>query len=406
MASRRKRRSSADPFGHGEDVSLHEVDNALYGGIMQADRERVIRRPVSLDEVTLDPEIQVRVAGLDEDVVEQYAQILINGGEFKDPIVLYRHEEDDTLYLADGFHRCAAYEKAQAAEDRDELAPLKAEIHPGGRAGALEYAEEANLRHGKALSNADKREIFERRFRRGHEWARWSNRRLASTLGVDHKTIGNWRRVLTGGENSPRDSDMRVGADGKVYDVSGIQAANEQRERPSRPNHPINSDDQREKPSRPVPPRYAGGPEFDQRTGYEEDAIHLDEAEPHGQWDNTPSPDVPATPRLSWEQLQDGQPSDQQQAYGYAIQLRAKLEKGLLDMLDAMREIEEVRSIYSLATLDEEQLDDTDALLWRTLVKIGWTIDPDTNERAPGIIDHIEHLRARIIAIMQGEVEE
>ena len=228
MASRRNKSRQGGPFGDRPEYTPEEAANLIYGdarAIEELDRRRVITRPVALENIIVDQRIQVRVAGLDAEKVESYAVVMAEGGKFP-PVVVFRESEDDTaFYLADGFHRVEAAVRA-------DLRSLPAEIHPGGYDAAVEYAEEANLQHGLALSNADKRAIFERRVQRGHEWARLSDRAIAQVLGVDNKTVGNWRRALAGVEFSTPETTVRTGADGKVYNVGGIQKANQQRTKP------------------------------------------------------------------------------------------------------------------------------------------------------------------------------
>jgi hypothetical protein len=235
VASRRQGKGRRELFGtEPEELSPSEAADLIYGDpdlLDEIERQRVIRRPVSLEEISEDPAIQVRVGGLDADHVEALVQVLLNGGSFKDPIELVRDDESGALLLAAGFHRCAATRLAlERAEEPVTLTDkLDARIHQsGGRAKALEIAEEDNLRHGLKLTTRDKRHIFERRLARGHDWVRWSNRRQAAELGVDEATIRNWRKVLTA-EFSAVEPTQRVGADGRVYDVSGIQEASQER---------------------------------------------------------------------------------------------------------------------------------------------------------------------------------
>jgi len=178
---------------------------------------------VPLEQIVIDEGIQVRVAGLNAEKVAQYAVVFEEGGEFP-PVVVFRDEETDELYLGDGFHRLAAAERAGLDE-------IEVEVRPGGYDAAVEHAEEANLTHGLNLSTRDKRFILERRIRRGHEWASWSNRALAAALGVDEGTIRNWRKALEKmtAENSAVAPTKRVGVDGREYDVSRIQDANRRR---------------------------------------------------------------------------------------------------------------------------------------------------------------------------------
>ncbi|HMM25494.1 MAG TPA: hypothetical protein PKA36_11945, partial [Pseudoxanthomonas mexicana] len=137
------------------------------------DDGEVERRTVTLDDFTIDPEIQVRLGGPDLEYAEELSQILINGGRYRDPIVLFR-DEDGQRWLADGFNRCDGLVIAQRAVP--ELQELDAEIHPGGRDAAIEYAETANLQHGKVLTMEERRSILERRLKRGHAWATMSAR--------------------------------------------------------------------------------------------------------------------------------------------------------------------------------------------------------------------------------------
>jgi hypothetical protein len=236
VASRRRGKDRRELFDSDpEELSPAEAADLIYGDpalLDEVERQRVIRRPVSLGEITEDPAIQVRVGGLDADHLELLVQVLLNGGSFDDPIELVRDDESGALLLAAGFHRCAA--TRLALERADELVPitdkLDARIHQsGGRALALEIAEEDNLRHGLKLTNEDKFHIFERRIARHHEWVRWSNRRLAAELGVSEGTIRNWRQELTA-QNYAVNPRQRVGADGRVYDVSGIQEASQARQ--------------------------------------------------------------------------------------------------------------------------------------------------------------------------------
>ncbi|MFA7386068.1 MAG: hypothetical protein WCZ87_00250 [Thiohalobacteraceae bacterium] len=190
-------------------------------------------RRIGLPEITVDAEIQVRARGLDEARVEQYVEFLLNGGTFKDPIVLYQAGEP--LLLSAGFHRVEAYRRAierfQPTDDVHELAPLMAEIRTGGREAAIEWAEEDNLAHGKELSEEDKFNLLERRYKRGHRWVGYSDRAIAATLGVAHTTVGRWRKKIekTTGAHAPVKGEKRIGADGRTYNTGNIQASNQRR---------------------------------------------------------------------------------------------------------------------------------------------------------------------------------
>lgn len=203
MSSRRTRRPGADPFA--PDLSIQEADSLIYGELEALDRARPITRPVALDELIIDPQIQVRVAGLNEEAVDRYTQLLLNGGTFDDPIVCF--DDGAGLILADGFHRREAYQRAAFHDETPAtLPPLRGTVYPGGIQEALEYAETANLTHGQFLTQDDKRHIFYRRLARDF-WQTGlpSNRELGRLFAVAHTTIGRWvdDYIDQGGANAP-----------------------------------------------------------------------------------------------------------------------------------------------------------------------------------------------------------
>ncbi|WP_119073116.1 hypothetical protein [Aggregatilinea lenta] len=198
--------------------------------LLEAERNRIEHRRVPLEEITFDPEIQVRIGDLDEAYVDELSQVLINGGRYRDPIVLFRSEDGSGKYLADGFNRCSGMERALRVQQ--DIEPLDAEIRPGGREAAIEYAEEANLQHGKLLTTEERFGIFERRIKRGHAWVSASNRVIAAALKVSESTIRNWRKKLddqSGAQFCAPEHMFRVGKDGKEYNVAVIQDTSQRR---------------------------------------------------------------------------------------------------------------------------------------------------------------------------------
>jgi len=145
---------------------------------------------LSVDSITVEDKIQVRVGRLNAAKVESYAEALKAGAEFP-PVDVFR--DGDVAYLADGFHRLAAHIAAGKTE-------ISAVVRPGGYDAAYEYAEEANLAHGLELSMADKKNIFRRRIKRGY-WdnSKESARQIARAFGVNASTITRWRQELESG---------------------------------------------------------------------------------------------------------------------------------------------------------------------------------------------------------------
>lgn len=102
-------------------------------------------------------------AGMNEDVVSDYADIMRGGGTLP-PITLYTKDPNaphelgvgltPVYYLADGFHRLEAAKRLGYIE-------IDAEVREGDKTAALKCALKANAAHGLRRTNADKRHALE-----------------------------------------------------------------------------------------------------------------------------------------------------------------------------------------------------------------------------------------------------
>ncbi len=117
------------------------------------------------------------------------------------PIVVQR----GTNRVIDGMHR------VRAAQLRGEQL-IRARLFEGDDASAFVLAVRLNVRHGLPLSLADRKSAAGRILR---EQADWSNRAIASAVGLSPKTIAALREVVgrPGGQ-------ARIGRDGRVRPVS------------------------------------------------------------------------------------------------------------------------------------------------------------------------------------------
>ncbi len=133
---------------------------------------------------------QARV-GLNEDTVQDYAELMRDGrwdfSTIKRPIVCW---DEDGYWLADGFHRIEAAQRAG-------LVDYPVEVLRGGKRAAILRAAGANADHGLRRTNADKRRAVELLLR-DEEWRQWSDRKIAEACAVDHKTVADVRRSLSG----------------------------------------------------------------------------------------------------------------------------------------------------------------------------------------------------------------
>jgi ParB-like chromosome segregation protein Spo0J len=135
---------------------------------------------------------------LDGENVE-HVQILAEFDGTFPPIVVQR----STMRVIDGIHRLLAA-RMQNAETID------VEFFDGDDQSAFVLAVQLNMKHGLPLSRAERRAAAVRIIQ-SHPG--WSDRAIAETVGLSHKTIGSIRRCAAG-ESSQLNT--RRGRDGKV----------------------------------------------------------------------------------------------------------------------------------------------------------------------------------------------
>lgn len=140
---------------------------------------------VEVELLTVYTRTQVRATGTLPEVVDDYVAAMENGAEFPPVDVYY---DGVTYWLADGFHRVAAYR-------RRNVASVQANVYNGDERDALLHAMQANLRHGLRVTRADKRHAVEIMLRDA-EWCKLSDRQIGTRCGVDGKTVAAVRRDL------------------------------------------------------------------------------------------------------------------------------------------------------------------------------------------------------------------
>ena len=159
---------------------------------------------------------QARVA-LSAATIEEFATDLRQGCVFP-PIVVFFDRQ--TYWLADGFHRMAAYRFTEAPT-------IRADVRAGSRRDAILYAAGSNRAHGLRRTIADRRYAV-LLLLSDDEWFDRSDHWVAETVGVDRATVADVRRMIVDGtlarlnrphvdEPPPEDRPSRTGKDGKKY---------------------------------------------------------------------------------------------------------------------------------------------------------------------------------------------
>ena len=118
-------------------------------------------------------------AGTDDATVFEYGQAMVAmGGWGTFPPAIAYHDGKD-YWLADGFHRVAAF--LESFPDPKRTVPV--EVRAGTRRDAVLHAAGANANHGLRRTNQDKRRAVETLLR-DEEWRQWSLREIARTCAV------------------------------------------------------------------------------------------------------------------------------------------------------------------------------------------------------------------------------
>jgi hypothetical protein len=155
-------------------------------------------RTVRCPELVYDPRFQPRQE-MDEGLIETYREAYRSGVSF-DAITAFILDEDEAQHLrvVDGWHRGRMYE-------REGVAEVEVRVLRGALREAEDCAWEANLKHGKQLTLADRerraRLIFARESTDGEGP---SLRTLAKDLGVSHMAVQRWRTKWSNGKDAGR----------------------------------------------------------------------------------------------------------------------------------------------------------------------------------------------------------
>jgi len=132
---------------------------------------------IQIDAITIVPDFNVRSTALNQAKIAEYAENF----QQLPPIQVFDVQGD--LYLVNGWHRMAAALKLELKEVNIEV------VGSGSRLDAIDYADQANLKHGIPLT-PDQRKSVALRFVERHP--DWSARKVAEIMGCSNKSVSRW----------------------------------------------------------------------------------------------------------------------------------------------------------------------------------------------------------------------
>lgn len=150
-------------------------------GALQIEAVEPLIETVEISSITRD--VVVRAKGVNRVTVAEYAQAMREGANFP-PVVLYK--DRTTIRLSEGAHRIEA---ALAIG----MTTISAEIRVGGRKECISHAVSTGRDYGLRFSTRDKRHQTELML---GNFPKWSDRKIAEALGIDHKTVAATKRRL------------------------------------------------------------------------------------------------------------------------------------------------------------------------------------------------------------------
>ena len=165
---------------------------------------------VKLADLTLDPQLQPRVNGVDERAWRDYAEDMSRGETLPPIRVIVGRDQQGTAHrwLVEGWHRVAAARSIGLTE-------LPASIS----AGTFEQAEDEMLRsnrgHGLRRSQADVQHAI-RRSLQTKKWQKRADKWIAEWIGCSDKTVTTIRGEMEAASEIPKVPKLQ-GKDGKHY---------------------------------------------------------------------------------------------------------------------------------------------------------------------------------------------
>lgn len=174
--------TSSLPFSQNLTACTMNTENAITDRNTNPRTTHMKLTSVQISEIRTDGDTQNRCE-LDRDLVSEYSRVMLEGAVFPPMQVFF----DGTHYwLADGFHRHAAYVDIGKAF-------VDIQVKEGSLRDAQLYSFSANANHGMRRTNADKRKAVLAMLADA-EWCQWSDREIARACCVSHEFASRLRK--------------------------------------------------------------------------------------------------------------------------------------------------------------------------------------------------------------------
>jgi len=138
---------------------------------------------MNIEGIKTHEQLQPRVE-MDQTLIDEYADAVTNGAKFPAVTVF---QDSGEFWLADGYHRLAAFKKIGALD-------IPVEIHQGTFREAVLFSISANATHGKRRTNEDKRKAV-MTLLSDMEWGNWSDSEIARKTLVSQQYVNKLRHL-------------------------------------------------------------------------------------------------------------------------------------------------------------------------------------------------------------------
>lgn len=164
------------------------------------------KRLISINAITIDPQLQMRASEHDEDYITELSEAF-RKKPLQNGVIIFQ-DPQGIMWLADGHARVEAHRRLGAAE-------IPASVRLGDFRDAWRFALKANSRHGARRTKADIRRCVETALS-DNEMHSWTSGKIARACAVSPRTVQIIRKEHRGA-NDTQVPEVREGSDGKMY---------------------------------------------------------------------------------------------------------------------------------------------------------------------------------------------